>query len=150
MSQPDLPPPPPIPGQKTFPTSGVGPSADGAPSVAQAAAPASKPAPTPEEFDKMLGFVNEVRRHRGLECLAALPKATGSLASGRPLSKALGCSVIKHKDNGPFYGLVYKKEIMDALVQVGVGAMTSTPRVMSEPDSTMWEVRLPTFLKPFA
>lgn len=139
-----LPPPPPIP------ASGVEPRASSSMVVPPSVGAANEVASTPEEFSKMLDFVNEVRRLRGLEAVAALPEATGALAAQRPLSKALGCSVIKHRDNGPFYGLVYRKEVLDAFVKLGIGAITSTPRIHRDETSMMWEVNLPQFLKPFA
>jgi hypothetical protein len=108
-----------------------------------------KPA-SPEEIDQMLEFVNQVREIRGLGSIAALPEATGNLASERPLSLAIGASVIKHKDNGPFYCLVYKKETMNALIKCGCSTMTAIPRIMSDETTMMWELRLPEYLKPFA
>jgi len=142
-----LPPPPPVP-------SGVEPRT-ATPVKGQMAVPspqkaAPEAASTPEEFAKMLDFVNEVRRLRGLEAVAALPDPTGDRAAERPLSKALGCSVIKHRDGGPFYALVYDEQTMKALVAAGASGFSSYPRIWGDETTKMWEMRIPTYLKPFA
>lgn len=140
------PPPPPIP------VSGEPPAgnASGAP-VAQDVRPSGSNPASPE-FQQMIEFVNELRSHLGLGEIGRLPEATGTLAQHQPLSLALTVSVIKHRDGGPFYALVYEKEKAEALTKMGCSAGWVGPRLAwSEPNtSTMWEYRLPAFLKEFA
>lgn len=140
------PPPPPVP------ASGGEPQAirEVVSTAAAVCEPPSPPEHDPESVAKMLGFVNEIRRIRGLGEIDALPPSRGTLAAHQPLSLALGCSVIKHRAGGPFYGLVYKKAVLDAFITVGCHTMSSVPRIMSDEKTMMWEVVLPAYLKPFA